>query len=519
MKYINPVIRGFYPDPSVCKANGYFYLVCSSFQFFPALPLFRSRDMVNWEQMGHCITRKSQLDLSGCRPSGGLYAPTIRYNNGRFYVVVTNTDGDGNFYIYTDDIENGEWSDPISVDRGGIDPSLLFDGEKTYFMSNGEDDFGESGISLCEIDIETGKVISPCKCISKGTGGRFIEAPHLYHIGEYYYLMVAEGGTEYGHTECLLRSREPFGEYESCPHNPILTNRNLGAYLIQGAGHADIVCDDNGQWWLVNLAFRQIDQWRQFHNLGREVFLEPIYWHEDGWFTVGYDGTSRIEFDVSKSSCAFSAAPPPYPQEKWSINPKTACYIRCPNYGNYKTADNSAILLKGTSERLSGRGNVTFIGDRQHEFDCTARVCIDGSTLGESTRCGLTAYMDENNHLDLTAERMEKGFKVSGVITVGGIALRNKEIIVRCNDIRLNINATANYYYLEAFDSNKELAMGFKDGEKQWDETARGEWVIMGGIDSKYLSSEVCEGFTGVVIGIFCEDDSENADFVKFTIE
>lgn len=518
MKYINPVIRGFYPDPSVCRAGRYFYLVCSSFQFFPALPLFRSRDMIRWEQIGHCITRKSQLDLSGCRASGGLFAPTIRYNKGRFYVVVTNTDGDGNFYLYTDDIK-GEWSEPIRVDRGGIDPSLLFDGDKTYFMSNGEDDFGESGISLCEIDIETGKVTSPCKCICKGTGGRFIEAPHLYHIGEYYYLLVAEGGTEYGHTECLFRSREPFGEYEGCPYNPILTNRHLGGYMIQGAGHADITCDNDGQWWMVNLAFRQIDQWRQFHHLGREVFLEPIYWQEDDWFKVGSDGTSRIEFNANEYSCTHSLAPPPYPEEKWSIDPKTACYIRCPDCNNYKIGGNGEILLRGTSEKLNGRGNVTFIGDRQHEFDCTAHVSVKGSTLGENTRCGLTAYMDENNHFDLTVQKAGEGFRVTGVITVGGVALHTKEIILKSEDIGLKINATAHYYYLFALNSEKELTMGFNDSEKQFYETVKGEWEIMGGMESKFLSSEVCEGFTGVVIGIFCEDSSDNAQFAAFTVK
>ncbi len=251
MKYTNPVIRGFYPDPSICKADGYFYLVCSSFQYFPAIPLFKSKDLVNWKQIGHCITRKSQLDLNNANASGGIFAPTIRYNKGRFYVVVTDTDGEGNFYLYTDDI-NGEWSEPVKVERGGIDPSLLFDGDKTFFMSNGEDSFGESGISLCEIDIDTGKLLTPAKCICKGTGGRFIEAPHLYHIGEWYYLLAAEGGTEYGHTECMFRSKDPYGPYESCPHNPILSNRNLGGYMIQGAGHADITEDDNGQWWIIN---------------------------------------------------------------------------------------------------------------------------------------------------------------------------------------------------------------------------------------------------------------------------
>lgn len=498
MKYINPVIRGFYPDPSVCKAGRYFYLVCSSFQFFPALPLFRSKDMVKWEQIGHCITRKSQLDLTHCRASGGLYAPTIRYNNGRFYVAVTNTDGDGNFYLYTDDIE-GEWSDPISVDRGGIDPSLLFDGDKTYFMSNGVDDFGEKGISLCEIDIETGKVISPCKCICKGTGGRHVEAPHLYHIGEYYYLLVAEGGTEYGHTECLFRSREPFGEYESCPHNPILTNRRLGGYLIQGAGHADIVCDSDGQWWMVNLAFRQINEWRQFHHLGREVFLEPIYWQEDDWFKVGSDGTSRIEFKVNELSCTHSLTPPPYPEEKWSIDPKTACYIRCPDYGNYRINGNTFELL-GTTASLNSRENVTFIGDRQHEFNCTAEVEINTQNIGKSTKCGLTAYMDENDHYDLSVTRSDNGTVISGVIHVGGVPIKMNEITVSGDSAQLMIKAEAQMYFL--YGKNDQL-----------------QWQQLAAMESKYLSSEVCEGFTGVIIGIFCEDSAKGGEFVSFTVK
>ena len=123
MKYKNPIIKGFYPDPSVCAANGKYYMVCSSFQFFPGVPLFESSDLVNWKQIGHCLTRKSQLELDGARSSGGVYAPTIRFNDGRFYMVTTNTSTGENFYIFTDDIY-GEWSEPIIIKQGGIDPSL-----------------------------------------------------------------------------------------------------------------------------------------------------------------------------------------------------------------------------------------------------------------------------------------------------------------------------------------------------------------------------------------------------------
>ena len=399
MNYTNPIIRGFYPDPSVCKANGAYYLVCSTFQFFPGLPLFKSKNLTDWEQIGHVLTRKSQLDLTGAGASGGLYAPTIRYHNGRFYVVVTDTGGKGHFYVYTDDIE-GEWSEPVFVDRPGIDPSLLFDGGKTYFISNGQDDFGDDGVTLCELDIETGKKIGSAKCITHGTGGRFIEAPHLYHIGEYYYLLVAEGGTEYGHTECLFRGREPFGEYESCPANPILTNRHLGGYYIQAAGHGDIVEDDDGQWWMVHLAFRQISKWRQFHHLGRETFLVPVFFTEDGWMKVGTDGTCRAAYTVENGSCTAQLTTD-YPRYDWKIIPKEACYIRCPDYNNYHFTDSADFTMKGTEATLDGQGNVTFVGMRQKEFDMTAVLGIAGATLTENQSAGITAYMSESDHYDI----------------------------------------------------------------------------------------------------------------------
>ena len=153
MRYKNPVIKGFYPDPSVCAANGKYYLAASSFQYFPGVPLFESDDLVNWVQTGYALTRSEQVMLDRINSSGGVFAPTLRFNNGRFYMVTTNDTTHQNFYVWTDDIY-GEWSDPVYVDQGGIDPSLLFDDGRVYFISNGSDDFGESGVVQCEIDIE-----------------------------------------------------------------------------------------------------------------------------------------------------------------------------------------------------------------------------------------------------------------------------------------------------------------------------------------------------------------------------
>jgi xylan 1,4-beta-xylosidase len=525
MKYVNPVVRGFYPDPSVCEANGKFYLVNSTFQYFPGMPVFESEDLIHWKQINHCLTRKSQLDLTGVYASGGIFAPTIRYNKGRFYVVVTDTTGRGNFYVYTDDIY-GEWSEPIKVERDGIDPSLLFDGDKTYFISNGEDDFGEGGISCCEIDIASGKKLSKAKCISKGCGGRYLEGPHLYKINNYYYLMCAEGGTEYGHMECLLRSKEVFGPYEKCPGNPILTNRNLGGYAVQGSGHADIVQAKDGQWWMVHLAFRQIGRWPQFHNLGRETFLEPIYWTDDGWFTVGADGTSRSAFEVADGKCTILPEPE-YPEFKWQLDTSRACYMRLPAYQNYtfgpdeKSVADMAVVaeknsrnqnvrdtkatvvsectLTGTSAKLTSKDNVTFIGMRQEEFNGTMEVTVNSKTLLAGQKAGITAYMDENDHYDVRVTKTESGCIIGGHFVVGGKDYCDKGVVCSKELVTLKIEAHNEFYALFAKDDS-------------------GKFIALGEGHSKYLASEVTEGFTGTVLALFVEaNKSGDSGKVKFS--
>lgn len=525
MEFTNPVVSGFYPDPSVCYADGYFYLVCSSFEYFPGLPLFRSKNLTDWEQIGHVLTRKSQLDLTGAVSSEGLFAPTIRYHEGRFYVVVTNKTGagagsDGNFYVYTDDIE-GEWSEPVRVDREGIDPSLLFDDDgKVYFMSNGEDDFGESGISVCEIDIATGKLLTKARCISKGTGGRFIEAPHLYHIGEYYYLLVAEGGTEYGHMECILKSKDIYGPYEGCPDNPILTNRNLGGHIIQAAGHADLVEDETGQWWMVHLAFRQIHKWRTFHHLGRETYLVPVFWTEDGWLKVGADGTSRSHFMLEDGKCSI-LPDAEYPSYHWKLVKEEACFLRCPDYENYKFIDEMHFAIKGVKDSIGTLGNISFVGMRQKEFSGVMEVAVDTKTMSVGQQAGITAYLSEANHYDIFVEKTEENCIVSCVLYMSHMPVYMDKVTVLLEaagvggDTGMRQNTG-----VDMADGNVHLkiqsdSMSYTFFTRKEDGTE----VNLGSADSKYLSSEVAEGFTGVVLAAYAGADANgDSDFVQFTV-
>ena len=303
-QYSNPVIAGFYPDPSVCRVSDDFYLATSSFEYFPGVSIFHSRDLVHWRQVGHALTRNSQVKIVGS--SAGIYAPTLRHHSGRFYMTTTSIGGGGNFYVWTDD-PAGEWSEPNWVDQGGIDPSLLFDNGAVYFTSEGGD-----GIQQCEIDIETGRRLSESRVIWPGTGGRNPEAPHLYKIYGLYYLMIAEGGTEYGHMETIARSDSPWGPFEPCPHNPILTHRNRSGHPIQATGHADLVQVQDGSWWAVFLGTRPAPNvYPPWHNRGRETFLAPVAWTEEGWPTIGNAGTVELIMDA-----------PAIPSQPWSPEPE-----------------------------------------------------------------------------------------------------------------------------------------------------------------------------------------------------
>lgn len=495
MKFQNPIIPGFYPDPSICKANGKYYMVCSSFQYFPGVPLFESEDLINWTQIGHVLTRESQLPLDGAGNAGGIYAPTIRYNNGRFYMVTTNVNDGGNFYVYTDDIY-GEWSERIFVEQGGIDPSLYFEDGKTYFMSNGEADNGEQGITQCEIDIETGKKLTPSVCVYKGAGGRYIESPHLYKFGDTYYIMVAEGGTEYGHMVVYGKGDSPYGPFTNYPQNPVLTNRNLGGYVIQGCGHADIVQDDNGNYWMVHLGFRQIDCWMPFHITGREVYLVPMTFDEEGWFTAGVSGITPVEVETDRIADTVM-------QKKKMVetfeNTKVGCdwvFIRNPHMENYACNKEKFVLTQTSYYMGEEKESPTAISIRQREMrgEVSCRVeCAEGEA-------GISLYMNESHHYDLCLRKKGEAYQVVKRSCIGWVECeQNIANLENDGNVTLNIRL-----------ENKEYFFSAKQGEKEYE---------LGKLETRYLSSEVACGFTGVMISLYTYGQGgAQATFTDFKI-
>lgn len=495
MKIQNPIIRGFYPDPSICEAEGKYYIACSSFQYLPGVPIFESEDLVNWKQVANALTRTTQVELHQVPSSGGVFAPTLRYHDGTFYMVTNNNTFGKNFYIYTTDIK-GEWSEPIFVDQEGIDPSLLFDHGKVYFTSNGNDEQGKGCILQCKIDIKTGEKLTESIPVWSGNGGRYLESPHLYHIGEWYYLMAAEGGTEYGHMITYARSSDPFGPFESYSANPVLTNRNLGGNQsqIQGIGHGDLIQDKKGNYYIVCLGFRQIGQWQPYHHLGREVFLAPVYWQEDGWFTAGDQGivTEWLDVDLEGKqdtdiySVSFESAAKS--DLRWS-------YLRDYHKENYKFTD-KGLKLKGTEITLDQADTPTFVGIRQSEF----HTCLKVSVSGEAKKAGVTFYMDECQHYDLALIQKEGVRQVmlrlhigDAICVVRTVDLPSSEAIPEISVELLVISDPEKYDFYCIIKDEKEF---------------------LGSARTKYLSSEVAGGFTGVLMGLYAVD--ENGKWAEF---
>lgn len=398
MKYENPILPGFNPDPSICRVGGDYYLVTSSFEYFPGLPVYHSRDLLNWTQIGNCIDRPGMLPMAEAQPDMGIWAPTIRYHAGRFYVTAKEKTF-GNFIISATD-PAGPWTDPVRVDIGGINPSLLFDGGKAYYCTNHRTVAEKECISMVEVDPDTGELLSPICAIWHGMTGwkpRYLEAPHVYHIGEWYYVIAAEGGTGYEHTITCARSRSIRGPYENCPHL-LLTNVPVGDTGVACSGHGDLVQAADGSWWCVHLGTRPDDAW--YSHMGRETFLLPVSW-QDGWPVIA-DGRSRICMD----------APLWHPQkrpESWTadlsrLQPEWL-FLREPVCGHYRFSPEGLTLTPSRTKISQDAGSPTMLLIRPLDVRCTVEVCMDFAPREEGDEAGVTMYLSSQGYICLSIRR------------------------------------------------------------------------------------------------------------------
>lgn len=495
---INPVLPGFYPDPSICRVGEDFYLVNSSFEYFPGVPLWHSRDLVNWRQIGHVLNRPSQLDLSDCPCSDGIYAPTIRHHQDRFYMITTLVKSGTyrNFIVSAGDPE-GPWSDPLWLDQSGIDPSLFFDGDgRVYLQTNRGMTFAmERAIYQSEIDLATGRRLRGPEKIWPGTGGCYVEGPHMYRRGDWYYLLAAEGGTAYGHMVTIARSSTPWGPFVPCPHNPILSNRH--AYEdLHGTGHGDLIEASDGSWWMVHLAFRKTVG--DVHTLGRETCLAPVAWIDD-WPVVNRNGTTAQTVRVPKFwGGTRTATGHRHEFNAPTLDPKWI-FLRNPDPSRFSLSERPGHLrLKGSRVTLNSLESPTLVARRQQDFVFRFEAEMDFQPADIEDRAGMTVFMTNEHHYDFVVACRHGRRAALVCVKLEAIDFVAWEFpLPDSGPIQLLITGDRTFYNFQCAPVGAKMCNAFR-------------------LNTRYLATEVTGGYNGVVLGLFIEGEEDlTADFAR----
>lgn len=404
--YLNPILPGFYPDPSITRVGDSYYLVNSSFAFWPGIPVWTSKDLVNWTQIANAIDRPGQLDFSKLGTSRGVFAPSISHHDGVFYIINTCVDCKGNFVITATD-PAGPWSDPVWLPFGGIDPSLFWDKDgKAYVVWNdapaGEPLYsGHRAIWMQEFDPKTKTMTGDRKLVVDGgvdisTKPIWIEGPHIYRVNGTYYLMAAEGGTSEGHSEVIFKANSVWGPYTPGPGNPILTQRDLDpsrADPITSTGHADLVQTQKGEWWAVFLGTRPYSD--DQYNTGRETFLLPVTW-KDGWPVI-LEAGKPVPYSLARpKGLGKQPQPSPFYQYITGYDPLKWLSIRGPSTGFLTVSDNGKTLSLAPAATAIGdlSGQPAFVGLRQQGNTTAMDTKLDFMP-SEGDRAGLLAVQSD----------------------------------------------------------------------------------------------------------------------------
>ena len=511
-KVTNPILPGFYPDPSVCRANGKFYLVHSTFAYFPGVPVFESDDLIGWKQIGNVLERDSQLPLEGCGQSEGIFAPTIRYNDGVFYMITTNISGGGNF-IVTATSPEGPWSEPyfLGEEAMGIVPSLFFDTDGTcYYIGQRYKKVvthnGDCEIWIQKLNTKTMKLEGEAVAVLDGFQKNAVwpEAPHLYKKDGYYYIIHAESGTAFHHSVMAARSRELFGPYEYCPCNPILTHRHLGKdFPVTCAGHADLVEDGNGNWYMVMLACRP----QEGHTLmGRETFLAKVVW-EDGWPVVNPGvGYLEEEFEIPAADGAvrFFDEDRTYTFAEQKIAPEFLSLRNHRENVMSLSARAGYLRMYMRADSVTQQAEPAYLALRQQHRDFEVEVRFEAVFGAENGKDSVGITLMQSNEDLVRAEYV----KVSGKDKL--LAIRR---VKGKDEILLSADADGQITGLRLTVHGLKAALGY---------LLHDEWKTLAtDVDIRTLSTESAGGFLGCTAGIYAsgsgEDHGGYADLASFT--
>lgn len=509
----NPVIAGCHPDPSICRVGDDFYVVTSSCAWFPGIPVFHSRDLMHWEQIGYVMDRPSQLPLKdGTGFSNGIWAPTIRYHSGLFYVSCTAHGAGGNFYVTAENAE-GPWSEPVYIDAPGIDGSLFFDDDgKCWYTGsiNGTPDedryLHEDRIFIQELDLSAGKLIGERRIICSGhaVNAPFAEAPHIYKIGGRYYLFIAEGATWKNHAVTVFTSDNVTGPFEAGIANPVLTHRFLGKSAdINSVGHADLVQDKNGKWWAVVLGIRP---YKGFNMLGRETFLTSVEF-QNGW-PVFNPGKGRVLMKDKATGLGPYIFDEESPRDEFLGDKLGLCwnFLRTP-FEKWYELSNGQLIMNLRKESLAEPVNPSLIARRVDRFVYAAQTEMTFLPSGKGEEAGMIIMLTPDNHYRLVKEKKANHYRLVLYKTnhketeeVGSIVSTSEKNV-------LKIICSGLTYQFFAGDDDRHLS---KIGDDQ---------------DATVNSREKAGGltFTGPYVGMYAssngEDSSAKAIFEYFSYQ
>ena len=520
---VNPILKGFYPDPSIVQVQSDYYLINSTFSYFPGIPVFHSKDLKNWKQIGNVIDRTSQLDFMGERMTRGLFAPAINYYNGTYYVTCTDIDHDGNFVV-TAKNPAGPWSDPVKIPQvRGIDPSLFFDEDGKAFIvynSDAPDNkplySGHRTIRMYEFDPVNLKVVGDEKQLVNGgvdisKKPVWIEGPHIMKRFGWYYLYAAEGGTSVNHSEVVFRSKAVDGPYVPYENNPVLTQRDLPENRkdpVTSTGHAQYVNGPDGRTYAIFLAVRPYEG--DYYNTGRETFIAPVEWKNEwpvinpGLAEVQYKYTANFK-EVKQKGVLPQSGNFSYTLEfKKQLDP-SLLFMRKPDSTAFSLSKKNGLTLRLKPETVMDFGSPSFIGKRQQHLYNEIETRIDFKPASPDEKAGLVIFQSESNFYFM-AKSIDDGKEILQLFK-GKPREKKMELVTA-----LPLETTNSKLYLKINAEGSTYSFYYSADGMSWS-------LLKDKVDAKFVSTKTAGGFVGCIYGMYATSSgqaSTNAASFKY---